>query len=143
MKLMKRNDDWGFPSIWEDFFNQDLFNVPNVARRGMNIPAVNISETEKDYLVELAAPGMKKNDFKINVERNVLTISSEMKQENKEEEKNFTRREYSFSSFERSFTLPEAVNQDKIDAKYMDGVLRISLPKKEEVLSKNKEIKIS
>lgn len=143
MKLMKRNDDWGFPSLWEDFFNSDLFNLPTVARRGMNVPAVNISETDKDYLVELAAPGMKKSDFKINLDRNVLTISSETKQEEEEETKNFSRKEYSFSSFERSFTLPEAVNQEKIDAKYQDGVLKISLPKKEEVLSKSKEIRIS
>ncbi len=140
---MKRNDDWGFPSLWEDFFNSDLFNLPTVARRGMNVPAVNISETDKDYLVELAAPGMKKSDFKINLDRNVLTISSETKQEEEEETKNFSRKEYSFSSFERSFTLPEAVNQEKIDAKYQDGVLKISLPKKEEVLSKSKEIRIS
>jgi HSP20 family protein len=143
MKLMKRNDDWGFPSIWEDFFNSDLFNLPTVARRGMNVPAVNISETDKEYLVELAAPGMKKSDFKINLDRNVLTISSETKQEDQEETKNFSRKEYSFSSFERSFTLPEAVNQEKIDAKYQDGVLKINLPKKEEVLSKPKEISIS
>ena len=143
MKLMKRSDDWGFPSIWEDFFNSDLFNLPTVARRGMNVPAVNISETEKDYLVELAAPGMNKSDFKIKLERNVLSISSETRTEEKEESKNFTRKEYSFSSFERSFTLPEAVNQEKIDAKYQDGVLRITLPKKEEVLSKSKEIRIS
>ena len=143
MKLMKRSEDWGFPSIWEDFFNNDLCNLPNVARRGMNIPAVNISETDKDYLVELAAPGMTKSDFNINLHRNVLTISSEHKEENKEEGKNFTRKEYSFKSFERSFTLPEAVNQEKIDAKYQDGVLKIPLPKKEEVLSKTKEIKVS
>ena len=143
MKLMKRNEDWGFPSIWEDFFNSDVLSLPNLARRGMNVPAVNISETDKDYLVELAAPSMKKADFKINLERNVLTISSETRQEKEEENKNFTRKEYSFSSFERSFTLPEAVNQEKIDAKYTDGVLRITLPKKEEVLSKTKEIRIS
>ncbi|MEJ2594145.1 MAG: Hsp20/alpha crystallin family protein [bacterium] len=102
-----------------------------------------MSETDKEYLVELAAPGMKKSDFKINLDRNVLTISSETKQEDQEETKNFSRKEYSFSSFERSFTLPEAVNQEKIDAKYQDGVLKINLPKKEEVLSKPKEISIS
>lgn len=143
MKLIKRNDDWGLPSIWEDFFNNDVLNLPNVARKGMTIPAVNISETEKDYLVELAAPGMKKSDFKINIERNVLTISSETKQEQKEEGKNFTKQEFSYQSFERSFTLPESINQEKIDAKYTDGVLRVALPKKDEVISKPKEIKIS
>ncbi len=143
MKLIKRNDDWGLPSIWEDFFNNDGFNSQNVARKGMTVPAVNISETEKDYLVELAAPGMKKTDFKINIERNILTISSEIKQEQKEENKNFTKQEFSYQSFERSFTLPASINQEKIDAKYTDGVLKVALPKKDEVISKPKEIKIA
>ena len=143
MKLIKRNDDWGFPSTWEDFFNNDLFNFPAALSRGRTIPAVNISENDKDFIVEVAAPGMKKSDFNINLERNVLSISTEMKNETKEEGKQFTRKEFSYQSFQRSFTLPESVDQDKIEAKYEDGVLRIILHKKEEMVSKPKEIKIS
>lgn len=143
MKLIKRNDDWGFPSVWEDFFNNDFFNFPSVMSKGRTIPAVNISENDKDFVVELAAPGMKKSDFNINLERNVLTISSEMKDETKEEGKQFTRKEFSYQSFQRSFTLPESVDQDKIDASYSDGVLKITLHKKEELAGKTKEIKIN
>lgn len=143
MKLIKRNDDWGLPSVWEDFFNNDLFNFPAVASRGTTVPAVNISENEKDFIVELAAPGMKKDDFDINLNRNVLSISSEQKDEKQEEGKHFTRKEFNYQSFQRSFTLPESVDQDKIDAKYNEGVLKIILHKKEEMIPKSKTIKIS
>ena len=107
------------------------------------MPAVNISEHEKDFVVEVAAPGMKKDDFNLNLERNVLTISSERKSEEKQEEKHFTRREFSYTSFQRSFTLPESVDQDKIDASYKDGVLVVTLHKKEEMIPKSRAIKIS
>ena len=143
MKLVKRNDDWGFPTIWEDFFNSDLFNLPAIASRGMTVPAVNITETDTEYILELAAPGMKKSDFHVNVDRNVLTVSSEKEEEKEEKDKNYTRKEFSYSSFERSFTLPESIDQEKIDAKYTNGVLKLVLPKKEEVIPKTKEIKIS
>jgi len=143
MKLVKRNDDWGFPTIWEDFFNNDLFNLPALASRGTTVPAVNITETDTEYILELAAPGMKKSDFHVNIDRNVLTVSSEKEEEKEEKDKNYTRKEFSYSSFERSFTLPESIEQDKIDAKYTNGVLKLVLPKKEEVIPKTKEIKIS
>lgn len=143
MKLIKRNDDWGFPSVWEDFFNNDLFNLPAMASRGATVPAVNINETDKEFELELAAPGLKKNDFKVNIDRNVLTVSTEKKEEKEEKDKNFTRKEFSYHTFSRSFTLPESVNQDKIDAKYTDGVLKLVLPKKDEVIPKSKEIKIA
>lgn len=143
MKLIKRNDDWGFPSVWEDFFNNDLFNFPAVASRGTTIPAVNISENDKDFIVELAAPGKKKEDFKVDLQRNVLSISSEQKNEKEEEGKQFTRKEFSYQSFQRSFTLPESVNQEKIEATYNDGVLKIILHKREEMIPKSKVIKIS
>ncbi|MEE4259304.1 MAG: Hsp20/alpha crystallin family protein [Bacteroidales bacterium] len=143
MKLIKRNDDWGFPSVWEDFFNNDLFNLPAMASRGATVPAVNINETDKEFELELAAPGLKKNDFKVNIDRNVLTVSTEKKEEKEEKDKSFTRKEFSYHSFSRSFTLPESINQEKIDAKYTDGVLKLVLPKKEEVIPKSKEIKIA
>jgi HSP20 family protein len=94
--------------------------------------------------LELAAPGMDKKDFKVNVENGTLTISAEKKEESKEEKKNYTRREYSYSSFSRSFRLPENCTAEKIDAKYDNGILRVTLPKKQMTLSQPaKEIKVS
>jgi len=121
------------PSFFDDYFKpwNEWFDGGGLSGRTMKIPAVNITEQKNEYLVSLAAPGLKKEDFKIGVEGNMLTISSK-KEENKEEkDKKFTRKEYSYSSFSRSFTLPEEVNQEKIEANYQDGVLKISLPRKE------------
>ena len=120
------------PSVFDNLFQpwNDWFE--GMPERTLKIPAVNITEHKDEYKVSLAAPGLKKEDFHIDVDGNILTISSE-KEENKEEkEKTFTRKEYSYSSFSRSFTLPEEINKEKIDAKYEDGVLKISLPRKEE-----------
>ncbi|MES1213950.1 MAG: Hsp20/alpha crystallin family protein [Bacteroidota bacterium] len=122
------------PSVFDDFFKpwNDWFDSGNTFERTLKVPAVNITEHKDEYLVSLAAPGLKKDDFNIDVDGNILTVSSQ-KEENKEEkEKTFTRKEYSYSSFSRSFTLPEEINKEKIDAKYEDGVLKISLPRKEE-----------
>ena len=121
------------PSVFDDFFKPwtDLFDNGGWNIRPMNIPAVNITEHPDEFRLSLAAPGMKKEDFKIDVDGNILTISSE-KEENKEDKnKKFTRKEYSYSSFSRSFSLPEEIKQEKINAKYEDGVLKISLPRKE------------
>ena len=122
------------PSFFEDFFNKPLLDLfdSGFPSRTMNMPAVNITERKDDYLIAMAAPGLKKEDFKIDVEGNMLTISSEKEEENEEKEERYTRKEYSYSSFERSFTLPDEVNKDKIDAHYQDGVLELVLPKKEE-----------
>jgi HSP20 family protein len=122
------------PSVFDDFFKpwNEWFDNGGLLGRTMNVPAVNITEHKDEYQVSLAAPGLKKDDFNIAVDGNMLTISSE-KEENKEEkDKRFTRKEYSYSSFSRSFTLPEEINKEKIEAKYEDGVLKISLPRKEE-----------
>ncbi len=122
------------PSVFDDFFRpwNEWFDNSGLLGRAMNVPAVNITEQKDDYLVSLAAPGLKKEDFKIDVDGNMLTISSEKEQSREEKDKKFTRREYSYSSFSRSFTLPDEVNKEKIDARYEDGVLKISLPRKEE-----------
>lgn len=110
----------------------EWFDGGNMFERTLKVPAVNITEHKDEFRVSLAAPGLKKEDFHIDVDGNILTISSE-KEENKEEkDKTFTRKEYSYSSFSRSFTLPDEINKEKIDAKYEDGVLKISLPRKEE-----------
>lgn len=123
------------PSVFDDFFRpwNGFFDEGNgnLWGRTMNIPAVNITENKNDYLVSMAVPGMKKDDFKIDVEGNMLTISSEKEESKEEKDKKFTRKEYNYSSFSRSFTLPEEVNKEKIEAKYDDGVLKISLPYKE------------
>lgn len=131
-QLAKRTER--MPSLFDDFFTMpwnDWFN--GGLQPGMtNVPSVNISERKDDYLVSMAAPGLKKDDFKISVEGNMLSICSEKEESEEEEDERYTRKEYSYSSFERSFTLPDEVKKDKIDAKYKDGVLDIILPKKEE-----------
>ena len=122
------------PTVFDDFFKpwNEWFDNGGLWGRVMNIPAVNITENKDEYKVALAVPGMKKDDFKIDIDGNMLTISSE-KEENKEEkDKKFTRKEYNYSSFSRSFTLPDEVNKEKIEAKYEEGVLKISLARREE-----------
>ena len=121
-------------STFEDFFkpwNEWLTNGGSMSR-ALTMPATNITETHDEYKVSLAAPGMKKNDFKIDVEGNMLTISCEKEDSKDEKDARYTRREFSYSSFNRSFTLPVEVNQDKIEASYEDGLLELRLPKKEE-----------
>ena len=144
MKLVKRNDDWGLTSLWEDLFNNDLFSFPSFVAKGTTVPAVNISETENEYTLEMAVPGMKKSDLNINLDHNVLTISSEQEEKKEEKDKNFTRKEFSYQSFARSFTLPETVDQEKVSAKQTNGVLKVVLPKKEEAkVPSSKVIKVS
>jgi HSP20 family protein len=126
------------PDIFD--FDGDLFDFKSVSV----MPEVNITESDKEYIIEMAAPGLEKKDFKVTFKDDVLTISSEKKEERKEEEKNFMRREFSYSAFSRSFNLPENSLPDKLDAKYENGVLRLMLPKKEVTVSKAaKEIKVS
>ncbi|NNK80365.1 MAG: Hsp20 family protein [Flavobacteriales bacterium] len=126
----------GFPSLFDDFFHNDLFNLgsADLMKRPAS-PAVNIKETEKDFQLEVSAPGMKKEDFHLELDNNMLTISAEVKSESEEKGKDgkYTRREFSYSSFSRSFTLPEdKVREEDIEASYSDGILHIVLPKMEE-----------
>ena len=113
----------------------------------MTLPAVNVKETDKEFVVEVAAPGMKRDDFKVELDNHMLTISSERedKQEEKDKEGNFTRREFSYQSFQRTFTLPvDRVDGEKINARYTDGILHITVPKKETgKLNTAKKIEIS
>jgi HSP20 family protein len=122
------------PSVFDDFFKpwNEWFDNGGVLGRVMNVPAVNITEQKDAYLVSVAAPGLKKADFNIDVEGNMITISCEKEETKEEKDKKFNRREYSYSSFSRSFTLPDEVNKEKIDATYEDGVLKISLPRNED-----------
>ena len=131
-----------FPNLFNDFLADDFsFIKPlNKETRTFN-PAVNIKEKDDEFLIELAAPGFKKEDFKLSVENNTLTISSEKNEESEEKNNNYTRKEFSYQSFSRSFNLPEKiVNSDEIEAKYSDGILNVRIPKREE--QKPKPIKI-
>lgn len=119
------------PSIFD--MDNNLLNVPLV------IPEANIIENDKDYTVELAAPGLEKKDFKIEVDNGVLIISAEKEEKKEEEKSNFKRREFSYNSLYRSFTLPENSNPEKIDAKYENGLLRLSIPKMNESKSGSKK----
>lgn len=137
--LMKNNTSLfpAFPSLFDDFFTRDLFDWSNSNWRafGATLPAVNVKETNEDFQIEVAAPGMTRDDFKVELDNNVLMISSqkEESQEEKDEKGNYTRREFSYQAFQRSFALPEnKVHGDKIAARYVDGILRITVPKREE-----------
>ncbi len=142
MTLVKRNGSLlnDLPSIFNDFFNRELSNWGelNFSDTRTTIPAVNIRETNENFEVEMAAPGMKKSDFKIELDGNLLTINSEATKQTEENDgERYTRREFSYQSFQRSFTLPkEVVDADKINARYEDGVLRLLIPKKEEAKPK-------
>jgi HSP20 family protein len=118
---------------------------PDWSRPGEGFPAVNVLENEKNYMVELVAPGFQKDDFTLKVEEDILTISAENKSEKTEgnDKKEYTRREYSYSSFTRSFHLPDNVKDDAITASYKEGVLTIELPKSETQVKATKEIAIS
>jgi len=136
----KRNSSLlpGFSDVFDSIFNDTFFNNRMVTR----VPAVNISETENNYHVELAAPGLKKEDFKLNLERNVLNIAVEQTVSQEDNQKNYSKREYSYNSFVRSFTLPESADDSQINASYTDGILRIDIAKREEAKSLRRQIEI-
>lgn len=141
----KKNGN-AIPSLLSDFFDNNKFFNNNFFDRSIDqsLPAVNIKENANQFNIEFAAPGFNKNDFKISIEENVLTISAEKKQEKKETKDHYTRKEFSFNSFSRSFTLPQTVNADKVEAKYDDGILKLNINKKEKAKSTpKKEIKVA
>tara|TARA_R110000868_G_C10743020_1_gene752547 strand:- start:495 stop:932 length:438 start_codon:yes stop_codon:yes gene_type:complete len=141
MSIVNRNQV-SFPALMNEIFKPDWFGGAEVLNS--KIPSVNIKEDETSFVLDLIAPGRKKEDFKIEVENDLLTISSEQSNEvvdEKEENKvKYTRKEFSFSSFKRSFTLPETINVDAIKASYENGILSFNLPKKEEALPKPKRL---
>ncbi len=150
MTVLRRSNSYypTIPSLIDGLFSRDLMDWSNMnfSTTNTTLPAVNVKETDDEYELEVAAPGMKKEDFKINLENNQLTISSELKKEKEEKNNdNYTRREFSYHSFQRTFTISETVvDGDNISAKYSDGILTIKLPKREEVKPKPaREIKIS
>ncbi|MCX7728654.1 MAG: Hsp20/alpha crystallin family protein [Bacteroidia bacterium] len=127
-----------FKNLIESFFEGEFPAWGGGLSRyiGSTIPSANIKETETDFQIEVGIPGVKKEDLKIDVEDDVLTISSEQREEKSEEKDNYTRREFNYSAFSRSFTLPDIVDADKISAEYKDGILNIVIPKKESVIKK-------
>ncbi len=145
MLPMLRRTGGNLPSFIDEFFGKDWMDSVFSDRPGISTPAVNVKETGEDFLIEVAAPGLDKKDFKLDLENNVLTISSEKEFKDEEkEEGHYMRREFSYTSFSRSFTLPEAVDVEKIKARHKDGVLLISIPKREEARRKPpKQIEIS
>lgn len=144
MTLVKFNNRPAKTFNLDDFFNEipALFKDDFSADNGKRFIPVNIKETEGGYLLEVVAPGMDKNDFKVNLEKNILTISAEKKNEVKDEKQKQILREYSYRSFQRSFTLDEKIDAEKTEAKYVNGVLTLNLPKKAEVKDPAKEISI-
>lgn len=139
MKTLVRQNATLFPSLpslIEDFFNRDWADSTLANRTySSTLPAVNVRETNEDFIIDVAAPGMKRDEFKVELDNNVLTISSQLeeKQEHHDESRNYTRREFNYQHFQRSFTLPEnKVEGEKITARYLDGILHITVPKKDE-----------
>lgn len=130
-----------FPGIFDDLFNDEWLGN-STKKLGNTLPAVNIKESDKNFKLEVAIPGLKKEDIKIDVDSEILSISSEQKQKHEENNDEYSRREYHFSSFKRCFSIPETVDIEKIDASYKDGILNINLPKREELTPKSKSIQI-
>ena len=128
--LIERFDPFSLRSPWE-------------TRLFSQVPAMNVRENENEFLLELAAPGLKKNDFKVRIENDALSINVEKEEKREENEPDYSRREYSYNSFQRFFSLPGTVNAEKIEAKYEDGILKLVLPKTEEGKKQYREIKIS
>lgn len=129
----------GVPNLFDDFFNRELFNWGNnnYSSTSTTVPSVNIVENADTYQVQVAAPGMEKNDFEIKLDGQLLTISSSKQNSNEAQEGNYTRREFSYQSFQRSFELPkDVVDQENIQAKYENGLLMLTIPKKEEAKQK-------
>ena len=147
MTLARLSNNW-VPSLMDRIFEGNMmdWNSNNYAGANSTLPAVNVRENDNEYCIDVAAPGLKKGDFNVNYENGRLTISSEQKAEHEEKDgERVTRKEFSYKSFQRSFSVPEnTVNADKIVAKYDNGILHVSLPKREEVKPKPaREIKIS
>ncbi|MEK6154811.1 Hsp20/alpha crystallin family protein [Flavobacteriaceae bacterium 3-367] len=137
MSLVKRHKVL-FPSLMDEIFKPDWFG--GMESHNRYSPAVNIRENEKDFVLELVAPGRKKADFNVEIDDHLLTVSVENSSESTTTEDNYTRKEFVLTSFKRAFSLPETIDETKINASYEDGVLRFTLPKREEALPKPKRL---
>ena len=128
----------GFNDVFDSIFNDTFFNE----RMMSSVPAVNTSESAEWYHIEMAAPGLRKDDFKITVDRNLLTISCQANEQNSNTDKRYAKREYSFTSFVRSFNLPELADANKIEAAYENGILKLDIGKREEAKSMARQIEL-
>ena len=128
----------GLNDVFDSIFNDTFFSDRLVNR----VPAVNIMESAESYHIEMASPGLKKEDFKINIDHNVLSVSVEKEQDTNSDNRTYSKREYSYSSFVRSFTLPDMADSARIEASYEDGVLKIAIAKKEEAKTITRQIEI-
>ncbi len=137
MRSAKRNN-MVFPALMNEIFKPDWFG--GIENFTTNTPAVNIKDDEKSFELALSVPGRNKEDFNIDLDNDLLTVSYEVKKEGTEEKENYTRREFSHSSFKRSFTLPDSIDKEQIEAKYENGILKFVLPKREEALPKPKRV---
>jgi HSP20 family protein len=136
-------DNW-MPGVFDNFLGSNLMNDRFNTDFSASLPSVNIIEDKEEFRIDLAAPGLSKKDFAIDIHNKVLTISSENKDENEEKTENYMRREFHYSSFKRSFSLPETVELDKIKATHQNGILRVHIPKKKEAIDQGpKQISIS
>jgi|WetSurMetagenome_2_1015567.scaffolds.fasta_scaffold466860_2 HSP20 family protein len=142
LPTLRTKSSW--PNLVEEFFNNELFPSFFDTETRKSLPAVNIIEGKDEYKIEVAAPGLNKEDFKVNLDNNVLTVSSEREEKQESNEDKVMRKEFSYYSFSRSFTLPLTVNAEKITANHKDGILHISIPKKDEAREKPaRQIRIS
>ncbi|GGB87332.1 Hsp20/alpha crystallin family protein [Dyadobacter sediminis] len=141
MSLIRKNRDMFpvFPALFDDFLSRDLFdwNQSNFSSTSTTVPAVNIRESEENFEVEMASPGMDKKDFNIRLDGNTLTISSMKENKQEENKEHYSRKEFSYQSFQRTFVLPkDVVDEDRISAQYENGLLKLLIPKKEEARQK-------
>ena len=136
MNLIQKQNTF-MPFLFDDFINRE-FNLEKSLFE--TLPAVNIKELDTLFQIELAVPGKNKDDFQIKIEDGLLTISSNVEENNNSDDVKFTKREFSYNNFKRTFTLPESIDETKIDAKYFEGVLKISLPKQKESMAQPKKI---
>ncbi|MFO8023143.1 MAG: Hsp20/alpha crystallin family protein [Perlabentimonas sp.] len=141
---MLRNRSGNIPSIVDAFFGDDLLGNFFENTNAGTVPSVNITENKDEFGIEVAAPGLEKKDFEVDIDNNVLSISCHKEQEDEKEDEKIMRREFSYTAFKRSFSLPDGADSEKIKASYKDGILKVSIPKKEEAKEKpSRQISIS
>ncbi|MDP4184648.1 MAG: Hsp20/alpha crystallin family protein [Bacteroidota bacterium] len=140
LPIVRRHRD--LPGLFDEFFGRDFFNDVVKDSHWNSTPKVNVIESEKDYSIEVAAPGLEREDFKVNLKNNLLTISSEKECKQEENEDRYLKREFCYTSFNRSFSLPENIEVAKIAATHKNGVLTVVLPKKEKEAENEQDIQI-
>jgi len=136
MNLVRKHNSPFFPALFDEWLSNEW--LPSSTLPTRQLPAVNIQETDTSFLLELAAPGFKKEDLQVEVEKDILSISSQSDAA-AEEDAQYTRKEYGYRSFRRTFTIPESVDSKKIEAQYKEGILEVKLPKKKEMLQEAKK----